>query len=152
MSSELCNTKYSKFKIRDSTIYILKCYIPKICIITKLFSLYITSNVLQLWSTKQKRHEKGCCCVNHISSANVSLILTNKLWFTNVNDRRMLTCEYPWGLRVKPDMLVSIHGLAPGSCLNFRKTNNILDGLHKRVIVTHGSVKMSCLLYFHATR
>ena len=52
---------------------------------------------------------------------------------------------------VKPDILVSIHGLAPDFFPNFRKPVNIPDGLHKRVVLTRFSAITSRTLYFQAT-
>ena len=45
----------------------------------------------------------------------------------------------PPGRRVKPDILASIHGLAPGSFPHFLKPEIISGGIHDRVIGTHGS-------------
>ena len=53
--------------------------------------------------------------------------------------------------RVKPDILVSIHGLDPGSFPHFWKPENILDGLHKHIIVTHIDSTTSRMLHFNTT-
>ena len=57
----------------------------------------------------------------------------------------------PRGLRVKPDILVSIHGAALGSCLHFLKPENLSDGEDYRVHRPRGSAVTSCILYSHAT-
>ena len=48
---------------------------------------------------------------------------------------------------VEPDILVSIHGLYPGSFPHLQKTDNILDGVHKFVVVTRGSDTISRAFY-----
>ena len=55
------------------------------------------------------------------------------------------------GRRVKPDILISIHGLAPGSFLRFQNHENILDGVDKSVHGSQGRSITSRKLYFHAT-
>ena len=57
----------------------------------------------------------------------------------------------PNGIRVEPDILVSVHGLAPGSNQQFQKPENILDGVNYCVLGTHSSAMTSPTLYFHAT-
>ena len=53
--------------------------------------------------------------------------------------------------RAKPDISISIHGLNPGYFQQFRKPENILDGVDHRVLGTRGSTIKYCTLYSHAT-
>ena len=55
------------------------------------------------------------------------------------------------GISVEPDTLVSIHGLALGSIIHFRNSENISDGLYYCVLGTRGSANTSPTLYFHAS-
>ena len=48
----------------------------------------------------------------------------------------ILYAHYPCVKMVKPDILVSIHGSVPGSFPQFQNPDNILDGVHKCVVVT----------------
>ena len=58
---------------------------------------------------------------------------------------------FPHALRVKPDISVSVHGLALGSCLHFIKAKNIYNGVDKHAHGSHGSATTSHTLYFFAT-
>ena len=55
------------------------------------------------------------------------------------------------GRKVKPDILISIHGLAPGSFMRFQNHENISDGVDKFVHGSHGRSITSSKWYFHAT-
>ena len=57
----------------------------------------------------------------------------------------------PCGLRFEPDILVSIHGSAPGFSPHFRNPEKLLDGVYKRVLGKCGSATASCTFDFNAT-
>ena len=65
----------------------------------------------------------------------------------------MFSCKFmsPRGLRVEPDILVSIHGLDLGFSLHFRNSNNLSYGVNYRVLDTQSSATTSPTLYFHVT-
>ena len=56
----------------------------------------------------------------------------------------------PLGIRVKPGILVSINGLAPGFCLHFQQPENLIDGEVYRVQGWRGIATTSRTLYSHA--
>ena len=55
------------------------------------------------------------------------------------------------GQMVKPDILISIYGLAPGYFSYFPMPKNILYGVDKRVHGSLGNSTASRILYFHDT-
>ena len=57
----------------------------------------------------------------------------------------------PHGLNDKPDVLVLIHGLVPGSFLHYQMPENISDGVNKCVHGLRCSATASCMLYLRST-
>ena len=126
-------------------------------LITKHFTVKIY-NLTSVSKNTPLKFPNRCLAWNYPSYALKSYIFMEQgvkmaiiSYVLSLKDNNGYTVSSPCGQRVKPDTLISIHGLSPGSFPHFLKPENILNGVDKRVHGSKGSTMTSHILYFHAT-